>query len=136
MFDIGRREFITLLGGGAAAWPLAARAQQPVVGFLAESREVPHLIAAFKQGVAELGYVEGKNLAIEYRFVNFRLELLPEAAADLVRLNVNAIFGACRCEQRHDQHSCCRDRFGERSRGEGICQESCPPGRQCYGNVS
>jgi putative ABC transport system substrate-binding protein len=89
-----RREFILVIAG-ATAWPLGARAEQPVmpvIGVLAESRQVPHLIAAFRRGVAELGYVEGKNLAIEYRFTDFRLELMPEAAADLVRLNVNAIF--------------------------------------------
>ncbi len=91
-----RRDFITLLGG-ATAWPLAARAQRPampVIGVLgpATAEVIPHLLAAFRRGLAEAGYVEGKNLAIEYRFANFRLELLPEAAGDLVRLNVNVIF--------------------------------------------
>ena len=89
-----RREFISVIAG-ATAWPLVARAQQPampVIGWIAEV-EVPLVPvgAAFRRGMAELGYVEGKNFAIEYRF---RPELLPQAAADLVRLNVNAIFAA------------------------------------------
>ena len=85
-----RREFITLVGGTAAAWPLTARAQQPampVIGFIdpvAGEEQIPDLVAAFRRGLAETGYVEGKNLAIEYRY--FRPELLPEAAGDLVRL--------------------------------------------------
>jgi putative tryptophan/tyrosine transport system substrate-binding protein len=94
-----RREFITLAGGAVAALPLAARAQQPampVVGFLniATAEGIPHLVAAFRRGLAEAGYVEGKNLAIEYRFGNFKPELLPQAASDLVRLDVSAIFAA------------------------------------------
>src|SRR5476649_1578832 len=88
-----RREFITLVGS-AATWPLAARAQQmPVIGFLSPlpSGEPP-TFAAFRRGLAEEGYVEGKNLAIEKRFTNFRPELMNEAAGDLVRLEVNVIF--------------------------------------------
>jgi putative ABC transport system substrate-binding protein len=68
------------------------RAQQRVIGYLVLSPEVPHLLAAFRRGLADAGYVEGKNLAIEYRFANFKPELLSEAASDLVRLNVNVIF--------------------------------------------
>jgi putative ABC transport system substrate-binding protein len=89
-----RREFISVIAG-ATAWPLVARAQQPampVIGWIAEVDEgplVPVVGAAFQRGMAELGYVEGKNFATEYRF---RPESLPQAAADLVRLNVNAIF--------------------------------------------
>ena len=63
----------------------------PVIGFLADVPEITHLTAAFRRGMAELGYVEGKNFATEYRF---RPESLPQTAADLVRLNVNAIFAA------------------------------------------
>jgi putative tryptophan/tyrosine transport system substrate-binding protein len=91
-----RRDFLSVIAG-ATAWPLAARAQHPampVVGFLSPvtADATPYLLAAFRQGLAETGYVEGKNLAIEYRFTNFRPELLPEAARDLVRRNVNVIF--------------------------------------------
>ena len=89
-----RREFISLIAG-AAAWPLRARAEQmPVIGFLQEASAVPHLLAAFRQALAEAGYVEGKNLAIEYRYSKDRPELLPEAAGDLARLNVKVIFAA------------------------------------------
>jgi putative ABC transport system substrate-binding protein len=89
-----RRDFIALLGGTAAACPLAAHAQQsamPVIGFLAEVPDVPHLNAAFHRGMAQLGYLEGKNFSTEYRF---KPESVPQAAADLVRRNVNAIFAA------------------------------------------
>jgi ABC-type uncharacterized transport system substrate-binding protein len=92
-----RREFITLIGTAAATWPLAARAQQrtmPVLGYLdptspadfAESRR------AFLQGLKEAGYVEGKNLAISYRFAENQLDRLPELADDLVRHQVTVIF--------------------------------------------
>ena len=90
-----RREFITLVGS-AATWPLAARAEQmPVIGFLSPlpSGEPPPF-AGFRRGLAEEGYVEGKNLAIEKRFTNFRPELMNEAAGDLVRLGVSVIFAA------------------------------------------
>lgn len=91
-----RREFISLIAG-ATAWPLGVRAQQPpmpVIGILGgvEAEAISGLLAAFRQGLAEAGYVEGKNIAIEYRFANFRPELLPELAGDLVRLNVKIIF--------------------------------------------
>jgi putative ABC transport system substrate-binding protein len=92
-----RREFISFLGGTAAAvWPLTARAQQsvrPVVGFLdhgsPEAR--PHLVAAFRKGLSEIGYLEGQNLAIEFRWANDQIDRLPELAADLVRRQVAVI---------------------------------------------
>src|SRR6516165_2484306 len=90
-----RREFIVLVGG-AAAWPLRARAQQqkvPVVGFLHPGSPEPSasLLAAFRQGVAEAGYREGENVAIEFRWAQNDYSRLPELAADLVRRQVTVI---------------------------------------------
>jgi len=89
---IGRRQFISALGG-AAAWPLAARAQQPVVGFLHGGEEAPsaHSLKAFRNGLSEPGFVEGQNVTFEYHWAEGRYDRLSEMALDFVRRKVAVI---------------------------------------------
>jgi putative ABC transport system substrate-binding protein len=98
---IGRRKFLATLGGAAVAWPLVARAQQPalpVVGFMssASSNGMAFYVTAFRNGLKEVGYVEGRNIAVEYRWAEEQSDRLPALASDLVSRQVAAIFADSR----------------------------------------
>src|SRR5262249_14819504 len=94
-----RRDFIGMLGGVAAAWPLAARAQQsalPLIGVLSTgtAQAVERDLAAFRDSIRRLGYLEGRNIRFEFRFADGYLDRLPDLATDLVRLNPRVIVSA------------------------------------------
>jgi ABC-type uncharacterized transport system substrate-binding protein len=96
MLDLRRRQFLTLLGGAAAAWPLAARAQQsaiPVIGFMSSRspEDSAHLLEAFRRGLREGGFIDGENVAIKFRWVRGDYSRLPTLATDLVSRRVNVI---------------------------------------------
>jgi putative ABC transport system substrate-binding protein len=99
MLDLRRRDFVTLLSGAAVGWPLVARAQQagmPVIGFLSSRSpgESESLVAAFRRGLAEGGFVEGQKVSIAFRWAEGRYERLPTLAKDLVSLRVAVLFAA------------------------------------------
>src|SRR5260221_14691178 len=93
MSDMRRREFISLLGGAAVAWPVAARAQQPMplIGYVSSASADPSYMAAFRQGLADLGYTDGRNVTVEFHWAEGRFERLPALFADLIQRRVAAI---------------------------------------------
>jgi hypothetical protein len=135
-----RREFITLVGGAALARPLVARAQQPampIVGFLRSTSLAPYqsLVVAFGQGLKEADFVEGQNVAIEYRYADNQIDRLPVLVADLIRLPVAVIVvnsGAAFAAKAATNDGTDRRRW-RRSGQERPRRQSKPPGRQPYG---
>ena len=114
-----RREFIKAIAGSAAAWPLAASAQQPtmpIIGFLGalSASDWATRVEALRAGLRDLGYVEGKNIAIEFRWAEGNYDRLPTLVADLVRLKVNVIVNAgnpgCKAGHHHNPNRFCGGR--------------------------
>jgi hypothetical protein len=117
---IGRRELLAALGGAAVAWPLAARAQQaamPVVGFVNDSEATTDLATAFRNGLSEAGLVEGRNVAIEYRWANSRMATDIQGAAATIGLQVEVLYAETVSELETTLASAAQRRAGESVKG-------------------
>jgi putative tryptophan/tyrosine transport system substrate-binding protein len=136
-----RRDFITFVGGAAVAWPLAARAQQPampVIGILAvPAPPYAENVAAIRRGLNEAGFVEGRNVAIEFRWAEGQVDRLPALAAELVKRQVAVIItmggtAPLAAAQNATFDGSDRIPYGRRPGEARFCQELQPSGRQCH----
>jgi putative tryptophan/tyrosine transport system substrate-binding protein len=139
-----RREFIGLLGGATAAWPLAARAQQvsnvPRIGYLSPGSASPgplNYYDEFRRELCELGYVDGRNIVIDYRFADGKFDRLPQLAAELVQLNVDVIVSVVTQASLAAKNATRTIPIVIVSVGDpvGARRKSCATGRQCDGKL-